>query len=525
MLNENHNFNLGNIKKPDFSRNTSAMARSTPISCQNLKIGSKAVSDSATSANSKVSTGVTYQKSALAKSKNINDQSKQHPQKKKKVQWEKPDNLQLQLRLRDCQKLQHHSLVPTSATIIKSPNRAIIVTTPIFSPLRLMKSNNYQYPKQTHSKFQTKDSEPPFTNSQISLSAKYAYQFYPKMAISKNMSPVLITSANNTTVVTPISCKQFLSYKQLLNGSNSNNNSNSNSNKNKNSCFKNDYSNNYIHSGKLPFKYIRNAKQQVEGYPKLQKLYKLKEQQIQKFATKPFGCRVTTENLSKTLNSWVYDYDLQFDVIMIGALTENQLIYPLLTKLPIDKLCSKPGFLFIWASTQKISELSTLLNDSRTWSKKFRRSEELVFVPVDKNSVYYPNEWSIPEEQILEEVQWHCWMCITGTVRRSTDKDLIHCNVNTDLSLENSNTGNSAVPSQIYKVVENFSSSTRRLHIIPTSTGLKKHVKIRPGWVIVSPDVILDNFDPETYKRNIDCVGTNIPFNEEIEQLRPKTPV
>ena len=428
--------------------------------------------------------------------------------KKKKVTWNVKDKLQLQLQLKP--KYLNQSQ-------LKSADYAH-AGTPTFSSLRLQKVVPLASATTTITTT---------TANTVSLSAMYAYHFFPTMGLAPSgSSPVIIKAASTPNK----SAHPMYNMKKVASsGVNDNCNSNSNGSDHgkhlRNNCYKNDYTNNYIHCGKLPYKYIRNARQQVEGYPKLQRLYKLKEQQVQKYATRPYGCKVDTDDLAKTLNSWVYDHDLQFDVIMIGALTENQLIYPLLAKLPIDKLCSKPGFLFIWASTQKISELSTLMNDSRTWSKRFRRSEELVFIPVDKNSVYYPQEWTIPEDQLLEEVQWHCWMCITGTVRRSSDKDLIHCNVNTDLSLENSSTGNSAVPAQIYKVVENFSSSTRRLHIIPSSTGLKKHVNVRPGWVIVSPDVILDNFEPNRYKSDINTIGTNIPYDEEIESLRPKTPV
>lgn len=101
---------------------------------------------------------------------------------------------------------------------------------------------------------------------------------------------------------------------------------------------------------------------------------------------------------------------------------------------------------------------------------------------------------------------------------------MIHCNINTDFGVENQNTGNSAVPNQIYEVAENFSNSTRRLHIIPTSTGLDHPVKMRPGWVIISPDVILDNFNPERYEKELGTVGQRIPLTNDIEQLRPKTP-
>lgn len=301
-------------------------------------------------------------------------------------------------------------------------------------------------------------------------------------------------------------------------------NSTSSSGSNLAVCFKNDYSNHYVHSGILPIKYIRNISEKVEGYPKLQKLLKLKEEQISKYSTKGYGCRVKPENMSRVLNDWCSNYNIGFDVIMIGALTENQLIYSLLFSLPIDKLCNRPGFLFIWASTKKISELSRLLSDSNSWAKRFRRSEELIFVPTDKNSPYYPKDSDIPEEQLCETLQWHCWMCITGTVRRSTDNKLIHCNIDTDLSIENESTKKSAVPDQIYKVAENFSSSTRRLHIIPSRSGIDNPVRLRKGWVIMSPDVMLNNFEPNLYKSEINKVGTNIPLNDEIEQLRPKSP-
>lgn len=288
----------------------------------------------------------------------------------------------------------------------------------------------------------------------------------------------------------------------------------------------NDFSNNYIHTGQLPSKFVRNIKNPVEGYPKLQRLFQLKERQAQSYACTPFGARVDIDNMIPTLNKWIVKDRLVFDVIMIGSLTENQFIYPLLAKLPLDKLCSKPGFLFIWASAQKINELSRLLN-SDSWTKKFRRSEELVFVPVNKESPYYPNKTSTDEESLFEKMQWHCWMCITGTVRRSTDGHLIHCNVDTDLSIENEedNNKNLVVPNHIYKVAENFSSANRRLHIIPSRSGFNNPVKPRRGWVIMSPDIIIDNFEPQRYKNEITEIGTNVPQDPEIESLRPKSPV
>ena len=285
----------------------------------------------------------------------------------------------------------------------------------------------------------------------------------------------------------------------------------------------NDYTNHYIHTNSLPQKHVTNAKSPNDGYPKLQKLVQKKEEQIREFATTPFGCKVDIDQMIPTLNKWVHQDNLTFDVVMIGCLTDKQFIYPLLAQLPLDKLISKPGFLFIWASAHKINELAKLLN-SETWAKRFRRSEELVFVPVDKNSPFYP-ELDQDDETLVEKMQWHCWMCITGTVRRSTDGHLIHCNVDIDISIETEETRRGAVPSELYKVAENFSTATRRLHIIPARTGYNTPVRARPGWVIMSPDIMLDNFSPNRYKNQITKLGYNLPPSEEIESLRPRTPV
>lgn len=308
----------------------------------------------------------------------------------------------------------------------------------------------------------------------------------------------------------------------------------------------NNYSENYIHTDEFPQQYIRNKENGVEGYPKLQKLKELKEQQIKDYSKKAYGCRMNVDKMVPYLQKWVGEYSLNFDVVMIGCLSENQFLYPVLRSLPIDKLISKPGFLFIWASSNKINELSRYLNQEIV-AKKFRRSEELVFVPVNKDSCFYPGLSNDTDESLLDKMQWHCWMCITGTVRRATDGRLIHCNVDTDLMLENDtplstaasidgnnyesqklskkrDSGNNCVPSQIYQIAENFSTATRRLHIIPSRTGTEIPVKLRKGWVIMSPDVMLNNFKPKEYVKETQDM-LNLPEDPEIEKLRPKSPV
>ncbi|CAH2354347.1 karyogamy protein Kar4p [[Candida] railenensis] len=310
-------------------------------------------------------------------------------------------------------------------------------------------------------------------------------------------------------------------------------------------CTNSDFTDNYIHTGSPPISHVENSVNPLEGYPKLQKLRQLKSKQVADHATRPFGCRRKPDQIIPTVEKWIVENKLQFDVIMIGALADNQFIYPFLSQLPLHKLCSKPGFLFIWASTQKIRELTKLLN-SEYWGKKFRRSEELVFVPLKKNSAYYPktefhhDDSSVP---LFERQQWHCWMCITGTVRRSSDYHLIHCNIDTDLQMESitpereSNHENNAIPENLYRVVENFSNSNRRLHIIPSYLGINMPVRLRPGWVILSPDCIMDNFNPDKYQSELLRKSTIksrsssngsphylVPQTDEIDELRPKSP-
>ncbi|RCK62795.1 Karyogamy protein KAR4 [Candida viswanathii] len=328
-----------------------------------------------------------------------------------------------------------------------------------------------------------------------------------------------------------------------------------------------DYCNRYIHTGQSGIKYIRNVNNSVEGYPKLAKLHHLKRLQVKKHALQPYGVRCSTDQIVPTLTRWIEIYNLKFDVIMIGALVENQFILPILNSIPIHKLCSKPGFLFIWSTTQKIQELTKLLNNEN-FNKRFRRSEELIFLPIDKKSPYYPKGAEAGSETIplFERQQWHCWMCITGTVRRSTDNYLIHCNIDTDLQIEaNSPTvkkrgsaggvtlpAHNAVPEAIYRVAENFSNANRRLHLIPSKLGYDTPIRLRPGWVIMGPDVLINNFDPNRYneelyaksmikyKQNASGGGgggsgnnnnTNVSTQflvlqtNEIEDLRPKSPV
>ncbi|CAH6718474.1 karyogamy protein Kar4p [[Candida] jaroonii] len=291
----------------------------------------------------------------------------------------------------------------------------------------------------------------------------------------------------------------------------------------------NNFANHYVETQELPSGFVTNSSDLIKGYPKLQTLKELKAKQTEKYAVKALGCRVKTRDLVQTVNRWTEEFKLQFDVIMIGCMANNQRVLKFLKELPLLKLCSKPGFLFIWTTVDEIESLTTILNQN--YGKKFRRSEELVFLPVNKNSIFYPQQ---DYSRLFENQQWNCWMCITGTVRRSNDQHLIHCNIDTDLQFENESlVSYNAVPNSVYKIAENFSNFNRRLHIIPYELG-KTPIKLRHGWVILSPDVLLNNFNPLDYetqlqsKSLINYKNNQVQYlvgqTKEIEDLRPKSP-
>lgn len=72
--------------------------------------------------------------------------------------------------------------------------------------------------------------------------------------------------------------------------------------------------------------------------------------------------------------------------------------------------------------------------------------------------------------------QEHCLMGIKGTVRRSTDGDFIHANVDIDLIItEEPEMGNVEKPVEIFHIIEHFCLGRRRLHLFGRDST------IRPG--------------------------------------------
>lgn len=111
-------------------------------------------------------------------------------------------------------------------------------------------------------------------------------------------------------------------------------------------------------------------------------------------------------------------------------------------------------------------------------------------------------------------------MGIRGTVRRSTDGDFIHANVDIDLVIaEEESYGSDEKPVEIFHIIEHFCLGRRRLHIFG------KDATIRPGWLTIGPSMTSSNFDSEVYNGYYkEPNGYLTGCSEEIEHLRPKSP-
>lgn len=279
--------------------------------------------------------------------------------------------------------------------------------------------------------------------------------------------------------------------------------------------FGNDYCDHFLRTGELPQSHIQNLSDPLIGYPKLQRLHELKAEHNSEHAGKAYGKKVPLSSMSSELNGWAVK-SAQFDVVLIGGCIEFPPNYEQLTSLPIQRITPRPSILFIWVPGYQLETARAAMDH---WG--FRRSEDIMYFATDTNSLHYPNQ---DFHDAINKTTWHCLMGLKGTLRRSDDTDLINCNVDTDV-IFNYEERNNVIPEKIYSIIENFSLMNRRLHIIPGLTSFGSPTRIRPGWVICSPDVMLDNYQPHIYAaERAKHAGHRIPVHPEIDSLRPKTP-
>merc|ERR1712048_419438 len=110
---------------------------------------------------------------------------------------------------------------------------------------------------------------------------------------------------------------------------------------------------------------------------------------------------------------------------------------------------------------------------------------------------------------------------IRGTVRRSTDGDFIHANVDLDIIIsEEPSYGSTDKPEEVFRIIEHFCLGRRRLHIFGDDHS------IRPGWLTIGPSLSSSNYSSELYDSYFQGGASELLVGntDQIEQLRPKSP-
>ncbi|GFN96337.1 N6-adenosine-methyltransferase ime4 [Plakobranchus ocellatus] len=323
----------------------------------------------------------------------------------------------------------------------------------------------------------------------------------------------------------------------------------------------NDYCQNFVDTGERPQNFIRDVglANRFEEYPKLRELIKLKDDLISNTSTPPMYLQADLEVFD------LRDLKCKFDVILLeppleeyqrtqGAAFDKYWDWDEIESLDIPSIAAQRSFIWIWAGNaeglergrsclkrwgfrrcEDICWIKTNIKNpghnknlepnaifQRTKCLKrwgFRRCEDICWIKTNiKNPGHNKN---LEPNAIFQRTKEHCLMGIKGTVKRSTDGDFIHANVDIDLIIEEEpEYGTKDKPVEIFHIIEHFCLGRRRLHLFGRDST------IRPGWLTVGPGITSSNFDADSYagffESQPDAYLTGC--SDEIERLRPKSP-
>ncbi|XP_042195778.1 N6-adenosine-methyltransferase non-catalytic subunit isoform X3 [Callorhinchus milii] len=284
----------------------------------------------------------------------------------------------------------------------------------------------------------------------------------------------------------------------------------------------NDYCQHFVDTGHRPQNFIRDVglADRFEEYPKLRELIRLKDDLISQTNPPPMYLQADLETYD------VRELKCKFDVILVEppleeyyretGVTANEKCWTWddIMKLEVEEIAAPRSFVFLWCGSGDGLDLGRVC--LRKWG--FRRCEDICWIKTNKNN---PGKTkTLDPKAVFQRTKEHCLMGIKGTVRRSTDGDFIHANVDIDLIItEEPEIGNLEKPVEIFHIIEHFCLGRRRLHLFGRDST------IRPGWLTVGPGPTNSNFNAETY--NSYFTGPNVHLTgctEEIERLRPKSP-
>ncbi|XP_067298867.1 N6-adenosine-methyltransferase non-catalytic subunit isoform X2 [Pseudorasbora parva] len=284
----------------------------------------------------------------------------------------------------------------------------------------------------------------------------------------------------------------------------------------------NDYCQHFVDTGHRPQNFIRDGglADRFEEYPKQRELIRLKDELISATNTPPMYLQADPDTFD------LRDLKCKFDVILIeppleeyyreSGIIANERFWNWddIMKLDIEEISSIRSFVFLWCGSGEGLDLGRMC--LRKWG--FRRCEDICWIKTNKNN---PGKTkTLDPKAVFQRTKEHCLMGIKGTVRRSTDGDFIHANVDIDLIItEEPEMGNIEKPVEIFHIIEHFCLGRRRLHLFGRDST------IRPGWLTVGPTLTNSNFNVEAYSTHFSEPNSYLSgCTEEIERLRPKSP-
>lgn len=256
-----------------------------------------------------------------------------------------------------------------------------------------------------------------------------------------------------------------------------------------------------------------------EEYPKLKELIRLKDELIAQTATPPMYLRCDLKKFD--LN----DLRCKFDVLYVDPpLEEYQRTNGVnnvelwnwedVMKLKLEDIASPRSFIFLWCGSSEGLDLGRQC--LRKWG--FRRCEDICWIKTNIHREHGKHSKKYEAKAIFQRTKEHCLMGIKGTVRRTSDGDFIHANVDIDLIItEEPDYGSLKKPDEIYHIIEHFCLGKRRLNVFGRDDV------IRPGWLSIGPALTNSNFNAETYTGYF-ANGHVTGCTDRIELLRPKSP-
>uniref|UniRef100_A0A034WVG8 N(6)-adenosine-methyltransferase non-catalytic subunit METTL14 n=1 Tax=Bactrocera dorsalis TaxID=27457 RepID=A0A034WVG8_BACDO len=287
----------------------------------------------------------------------------------------------------------------------------------------------------------------------------------------------------------------------------------------------NDYCQHFVDTGQRPQNFIRDVglADRFEEYPKLRELIRLKDKLIQDTASAPMYLKADLKTLDlKTLGT-------KFDVILIEPpLEEYARAAPSVAtvggaprvfwnweeilNLDVGEVAAHRSFVFLWCGSSEGLDMGR--NCLKKWG--FRRCEDICWIRTNINKPGHSKQ--LEPKAVFQRTKEHCLMGIKGTVRRSTDGDFIHANVDIDLIIsEEDEFGSFEKPIEIFHIIEHFCLGRRRMHLFGRDSS------IRPGWLTVGPELTNSNFNADLYQTYF-AEAPATGCTSRIESLRPKSP-